>query len=74
MTSDKDMWWPFSPPGGGKKRPLTPKEPSPAPTILAAEETAGAKEQVRGRRRGRPSTILAGRLMSQLGKAGYMIR
>ena len=42
--------------------------PSPSPMPLEIEETEQAKKQARGRKRGRASTILAGRLMSEKGK------
>jgi len=45
-----------------------PIPPSPAAMPLELEETEEAKRRARGRKRGRPSTILAGRLMSRHGK------
>lgn len=42
--------------------------PSPSPMPLVMEETEAAKMKVRKRRKGRASTILAGRLMSEQGK------
>jgi len=56
--------------GSKKPRiPTPPPEPSPAPMPLTLEETEEAKRRAGGtRRRGRASTILAGRLMSKQGK------
>ena len=45
-------------------------DPAPSPEPMALEEMGKAKTKVRTgqRRKGRPSTILAGRLTSQRGK------
>jgi len=52
-----------------KRRPsLPPTQVSPAAMPLELEETKEAKKYARGHKRGRPSTILAGRLMSEHGK------
>lgn len=53
---------------GKRKQPEPIPLPSPSPMPLVLEETEEAKRQVRGRKRGRPSTILAGRLTSNQGK------
>ena len=50
------------------ERPKPRSVPDPTPMPLEFEEMEGAKAKVRGRQKGRPSTILAGRLMSQRGK------
>lgn len=69
MTSSKTMWWPMKPPGAdGKKVAPEPTLPPPSPVVMEIEETEEAKRRVRGRKRGRPSTILAGRLTSEHGK------
>jgi len=56
--------------GGATQIPeeALPPEPSPAPMPLVMEETEEAKRRVKKRRRGRASTILAGRLVSEHGK------
>lgn len=54
-----------------RDRPRLPQaEPDPTPTPLEPREIEQAKKQVRigQRRKGRASTILAGRLMSEHGK------
>lgn len=54
----------------GRSRPKLPPPPPPAPMPLILEETEEAKRRARagGKHRGRPSTILAGRLTSKMGK------
>lgn len=71
MTSSKALWWPLKPPGGGdSKRPKiqVPEEPGPSPMPIRGREEEEAKKKVRlkARRRGRESTILAGRMTAQL--------
>jgi len=54
---------------GKRRRPsLPPAAPDPTPTPLDLVETEEAKKKARGRKKGRPSTILAGRLVSEHGK------
>lgn len=50
------------------KRVKPPPPPPPSPMPLEREEMEGAKQRVRRRKKGRASTILAGRLMSERGK------
>jgi len=50
------------------RRPKMPPPPAPLATPLMIEETEEAKKKARKRPLGRPSTILAGRLMSKQGK------
>jgi len=56
--------------GSTPKKPKIPKPvvPSPVPTPMMLREVGEAERQTRRRGRGRPATILAGRLMSQYGK------
>ena len=65
------------------KKPKMPSElaqPSPQPSPAVVEEQLAAKEAVKrkGRKKGRGSTILAGRMMEQqilrTGDGGYLIR
>jgi len=53
--------------GGGK--PRIPAPPPPSPTPMVQEEVEEAKRLVRKKPRGRAATILAGRLMSEHGRA-----
>lgn len=55
--------------GGGGRRPKLPEEPSPSPMPMELPEMEEAKKRVRRRakKKGRASTILAGRMMSERG-------
>jgi hypothetical protein len=56
--------------GGRTPDPIEPELPPPAPMPLEIEEAEAAKRKARkgAQGRGRPSTILAGRLVSERGK------
>lgn len=56
--------------GGGGKKIATPKDPDPVATPIPGREESEAKRKTRAsaqQRRGRASTILAGKLTSQQG-------
>ena len=70
FMKSRTWWWPLEPPGK-KKQGAEPPLPAPAPEPTVLKETEEAKGRARGqagRRKGRPSTVLAGRLMSERGK------